>query len=130
MATQRISIFGPQQDGPARKAKGSLRLAPTVKNDFFLNALLETPEPSEVAQRHGISHCDYRGADHRAALHCGDNSSKRIQRDPVDCSSAPASASAPNRACDSAYRAVTSALHLHDTETDGSEANSEERCGG
>jgi len=43
MATQRISIFGPQQDAPARKAAGSLRLAPTVKNDVFLNALLEMP---------------------------------------------------------------------------------------
>jgi periplasmic protein TonB len=43
MAIQRISIFGPQQDAPARKAAGSLRLAPTVKNDVFLNALLEMP---------------------------------------------------------------------------------------
>jgi periplasmic protein TonB len=43
MTTQRISIFGPQQDAPARKAAGSLRLAPTVKNDVFLNALLEMP---------------------------------------------------------------------------------------
>ena len=40
MAAQRISIFGLQQDAPARKAAGSLRLAPTVKNDVFLNALL------------------------------------------------------------------------------------------
>jgi len=43
MAIQRISIFGHQQDAPARKAAGSLRLAPTVKNDVFLNALLEMP---------------------------------------------------------------------------------------
>jgi hypothetical protein len=43
MATQRILIFGPQQDAPARRAAGSLRLAPTVKNDVFLNALLEMP---------------------------------------------------------------------------------------
>jgi hypothetical protein len=43
MATQRLSIFGPQQDAPARKAAGSLRLVPAVKNDVFLNALLEMP---------------------------------------------------------------------------------------
>ena len=43
MATDRISIFGPTQDGPARKTAGSLRLSPTVKNDVFLNALLEMP---------------------------------------------------------------------------------------
>jgi protein TonB len=48
MATQRISIFGPQQDGPARKAKGSLRLAPTVNNDVFLNALLEMPTTQQT----------------------------------------------------------------------------------
>ena len=41
MAVHRISIFGPHQDAPARKATGSPRLAPTVKNDVFLNALLE-----------------------------------------------------------------------------------------
>ena len=48
MATQRISIFGPQQDAPARKAAGSLRLAPTVKNDVFLNALLEMPTTQQT----------------------------------------------------------------------------------
>jgi len=48
MATQRISIFGPQQDAPARKAAGSLRLDPTVKNDVFLNALLEMPTTQQT----------------------------------------------------------------------------------
>jgi len=48
MATQRISIFCPQQDAPARKAAGSLRLAPTVKNDVFLNALLEMPTTKQM----------------------------------------------------------------------------------
>src|SRR5712672_4306450 len=48
MATQRISIFGPQQDAPARKAAGSLLLAPTVKNDVFLNALLEMPTTQQT----------------------------------------------------------------------------------
>ena len=48
MATQRISIFGPQQDAPARKASGSLRLAPTMKNDVFLNALLEMPTTQQT----------------------------------------------------------------------------------
>jgi periplasmic protein TonB len=43
MATHRISIFGPMQNAPARKAAGSVHLAPTVKNDVFLNALLEMP---------------------------------------------------------------------------------------
>jgi protein TonB len=48
MVTQRISIFGPQQDAPARKVAGSLRLAPTVKNDVFLNALLEMPTTQQA----------------------------------------------------------------------------------
>jgi periplasmic protein TonB len=48
MATDRISIFGPTQDGPARKIAGSLRLSPTVKNDLFLQALLETPTTEQV----------------------------------------------------------------------------------
>ena len=43
MASKRISIFGPQQDAPAKKAAGSLRLVPNVNNDVFLNALLEMP---------------------------------------------------------------------------------------
>ncbi len=43
MATHRISIFGPMQDAPAKKVAGSLRLPSTVKNDVFLNALLEMP---------------------------------------------------------------------------------------
>src|SRR6266436_5503899 len=43
MASKRISIFGPQQDAPAKKASGSLRLAPSVNIDVFLNALLEMP---------------------------------------------------------------------------------------
>ena len=48
MAIDRISIFGPTQDGPARKTAGSLRLSPTVKNDVFLKALLETPTTEQV----------------------------------------------------------------------------------
>jgi protein TonB len=48
MATHRISIFGPQQDAPARKAAGSLRFAPAVKNDVFLNALLEMPTTQQT----------------------------------------------------------------------------------
>jgi periplasmic protein TonB len=48
MATQRISIFGPQQDAPARRAAGSLRLSRTVKNDVFLNALLEMPTTQQT----------------------------------------------------------------------------------
>jgi hypothetical protein len=48
MATHRISILGPMQDAPARKIAGSLRLAPTVKNDVFLNALLEMPTTQQA----------------------------------------------------------------------------------
>ena len=48
MAVHQISIFGPMQDAPARKAAGSLRLAPTVKNDVFLNALLEMPTTQQT----------------------------------------------------------------------------------
>jgi periplasmic protein TonB len=44
MVIQRKPILGLTQDAPAsKKAAGSLRLAPTVKNDVFLKALLETP---------------------------------------------------------------------------------------
>jgi hypothetical protein len=43
MAIHRYSIFGPMQDRPATRPAGSLRLAPAVKNDVFLNALLEMP---------------------------------------------------------------------------------------
>jgi periplasmic protein TonB len=44
MAIQRNTILGLTQDAPAsKKTAGSLRLAPTVKNDVFLKALLETP---------------------------------------------------------------------------------------
>jgi len=48
MAVHRISIFGPMQDAPARKTAGSVRLAPTVKNDVFLNALLEMPTTQQT----------------------------------------------------------------------------------
>jgi protein TonB len=48
MAVHRISIFGSMQDAPARKAAGSLRPAPTVKNDVFLNALLEMPTTQQT----------------------------------------------------------------------------------
>jgi hypothetical protein len=48
MATDRISIFGPTQDGAARKTAGSLRISPTVNNDVFLKALLETPTTEQV----------------------------------------------------------------------------------
>ncbi len=50
MATDRISIFGPTQDGPARKTAGALCLSPIVKNDGFLKALLET-STTEQARR-------------------------------------------------------------------------------
>jgi len=43
MPTYRSSIFGLMQDAPARKVTAPLRLASTVKNDVFLNALLEMP---------------------------------------------------------------------------------------
>jgi protein TonB len=43
MAIHRISVFGLMQDVPFRKAAGPLRLTPTVKNDVYLNALLEMP---------------------------------------------------------------------------------------
>jgi protein TonB len=43
MATYRTSIFGPMRDEPAKKAVAPVRLASTVKNDVFLNALLEMP---------------------------------------------------------------------------------------
>ena len=43
MAFQHNSIFHLTQELPARKAAGSVRLAPSVKNDVFLKALLETP---------------------------------------------------------------------------------------
>jgi|HubBroStandDraft_2_1064218.scaffolds.fasta_scaffold03113_6 protein TonB len=42
MATYRSSIFGPMQDAPAKKA-APVRLASTMKDDVFLNALLEMP---------------------------------------------------------------------------------------
>ena len=48
MVIHRISIFSPTQDAPARKAGGSLRLAQTVKNDVFLNALLEMPTTQQA----------------------------------------------------------------------------------
>jgi periplasmic protein TonB len=48
MATHQISIFGPIQDAPTRKVAGSLRLAATVKNDVFLNALLEMPTTQQA----------------------------------------------------------------------------------
>ena len=43
MTTLRNSIFGLTPDAPAGKAAEPLRLAPTVKNDVYLNALLEMP---------------------------------------------------------------------------------------
>jgi protein TonB len=43
MPIYRTSIFGPIQGAPAKKAAGPFRLASTVKNDVFLNALLEMP---------------------------------------------------------------------------------------
>jgi protein TonB len=48
MATHRISILDSMPDGPARKAAGSFRLAPTMKNDVFLNALLEMPVTQQM----------------------------------------------------------------------------------
>jgi periplasmic protein TonB len=43
MATHRFSIFGPMQGASAKKVTGPLRLPSTVKEDVFLNALLEMP---------------------------------------------------------------------------------------
>jgi protein TonB len=43
MPTYRTSIFVPMQDAPANKAAGPLRLASTVSNDVFLNALPDMP---------------------------------------------------------------------------------------
>jgi len=48
MATHRFSIHDSMPDGRARKAAGSLRLAPTMKNDVFLNALLEMPTTQQM----------------------------------------------------------------------------------
>jgi periplasmic protein TonB len=48
MATLRNSIFGRVRDAPARKAAGSVRLAPTEENDVFLNALLEMPTTKQA----------------------------------------------------------------------------------
>jgi protein TonB len=48
MAIHRISILDSMPDGPARKAAGSLRLAPTTKNDVFLNAVLEMPTTQQT----------------------------------------------------------------------------------
>jgi periplasmic protein TonB len=48
MSTYRSSIFGAMQNAAARKAAGSVRLAPTVKNDVFLNALLEMPTTQQA----------------------------------------------------------------------------------
>ena len=43
MAIHRYSIFGSHARQTRNKATGSHRLAPAVKNDVFLNALLEMP---------------------------------------------------------------------------------------
>src|SRR5207244_13126680 len=48
MATQRISILGPEQGAPARKAAGSLRLPPTTNIHVFFNALLEMPTTQQT----------------------------------------------------------------------------------
>ena len=48
MATHRILIFDPTQDAPAKKTAGPLRLPSTVKNDVFLNALLEMPATQQA----------------------------------------------------------------------------------
>jgi hypothetical protein len=48
MPTDRILILIPPPVGPARKTAGSLRISPTVKNDVFLEALLETPMTEQV----------------------------------------------------------------------------------
>jgi hypothetical protein len=42
MPTDRILIFDPTPDEPARKTAGSLRISLTVKNDVFLMALSVT----------------------------------------------------------------------------------------
>ena len=48
MATLRNAIFRFMQDAPIKRAAGPVRLAPTVKNDVFLNALLEMPTTHRV----------------------------------------------------------------------------------
>src|SRR5947209_18246500 len=80
----------------------------------------DAQEPFEVAQRHGISHCDCRGADHRAAIHHGDNSPERISRNPGGCSTA-ALGTTPGpcgRYSRSAYHAPKAKVELHAAPTD------------
>jgi protein TonB len=48
MAIRRMSVFGPIEDAHAKKAGGPLRLPSTVRNDVFLNALLEMPTTKQV----------------------------------------------------------------------------------
>lgn len=48
MAIHRISVFGPIEEAPAKKAGGQLRLPSTVKNDVFLDALLEMPTTNQT----------------------------------------------------------------------------------
>src|SRR2546429_9222902 len=89
----------------------------------------DAQEPFEVAQRHGISHCDCRGADHRAAIHHGDNSPERISRNPGGCSTA-ALGTAPGpcgRYSRSAYHAPKGKVELHAATTDGTYCDSEDR---
>ncbi len=48
MPSDRILIFDPTPNGPARKTAGSLPISPTVKNDVFLKALSGTPTTEQV----------------------------------------------------------------------------------
>lgn len=50
MAIHRYSIFGPMQDDPQQSLLLSLRLAPTVRNDVFLSALLEMSTTAKTAR--------------------------------------------------------------------------------
>src|SRR5690349_22827585 len=135
MAVHPISIFGPMQDAPARKTAGSVRLAPAVKNDVFLNALLEMPTTQQT-RRSPLKwlsalgfHIVIVGALIIVPLHHGDNSPERISRNPSGCSTA-ALGTAPGarRRCGpSAYHAPKGKVELHAAKTDNAYRDSEER---
>ena len=135
MGTHRFSIFGPMQGVPSRKATGSVRLAPSVRNDVFLNALLEMP----TTQQSRRSPLEWLGA---MGLHIaivaalivvplyttGTIRLSGFRANPVGSSSATDGA-AP-RACGrpggSAYSAAKGKVELCATETDGAHRDSEE----
>jgi len=98
-----------------------------MNNEFFLNALLEMPRHSRRVGRtfewlsaHGIHIVIGRGADHRAAIHHGDNSPERISRIPVVASTA-ALGTAPGPAGGTVARISRTQrqVELHAATTDG-----------